>query len=331
MTLAATVLFITKFITKLKKKGPGILGLPLLVSNSPSHSHKEDLEDNTINAIQEKKALRDLVKDCEPAGGVKNQWKELTSLGEGQFGSVVLVEDLTSGLVCARKSIKINRSESQQEEVEIHRKLDHENVIVFFGEKSDDEYIAIYLEYASGGTVHDSIGATGMPEDRARFYFIQLIQRVKYLHSLHIAHRDLKPRNLLLSSADVVKIGDFGLACEFVADEYLTRVCGTPEYAAPEVYKGHYKGEPADLWSCGIILFKLLTARYPWRNAVIADARFQVWSTAIESGVTSKIVKSKYWKKFSQESLSLFKKILAPAPEKRATISSIEENALTRG
>ncbi|XP_076045808.1 serine/threonine-protein kinase chk-1-like [Oratosquilla oratoria] len=243
---------------------------------------EEDMEDN---AIKEENTSRDFVKDCELVGD---------------------------------KSIKIHRSESQQEEVEIHRKL-------------DDEYIYIYLEYASGGTVHDRIGATGMPEDHARFYFVQLIQGVKYLHSLHIAHRDLKPRNLLLSSADVVKIGDFGLSCEFVEGEYLTRVCGTPEYAAPEVYKGHYKGEPADVWSFGIILFKLLTARYPWRNALIADAKFQVWSTAIESGVTSKILKAKYWKKFSQESFALLKKILILAPEKRATISSIEENAWTQG
>ncbi|XP_076059376.1 serine/threonine-protein kinase Chk1-like [Oratosquilla oratoria] len=282
-----------------------------------------DSEEDLLHLNKKPKFFEDI--------STQNQWKVLKFLGEGQFGSVELVEDLSSGLVCARKSIKIISSESQHEEVEIHSKLDHENVIVFFGEKSDDEYIVIYLEYASGGTVHDRIGATGMPEDRARFYFAQLIQGVKYLHSLHIAHRDLKPRNLLLSSADVVKIGDFGLACEFVEDEYLTRVCGTPEYAAPEVYKGHYMGEPADIWSCGIILFKLLTARYPWRNAVIADARFQVWSTAIESGVTSKIVEAKYWKKFSQEAFALFNKILVPAPEKRATISSIEENAWIQG
>ncbi|XP_076041955.1 serine/threonine-protein kinase Chk1-like [Oratosquilla oratoria] len=302
-------------------------------------------EDEKDDAIKEENASRDFVKDCELTVGDKTSGHNMENKEElnktevsrkrsinkrkcsGAFGSVVLVEDLSSGFVCARKSIKIHRSENQQEEVKIHRKLDHENVIVFLGEKSDDEYIYIYLEYASGGTLHDRIGATGMPEDRARFCFVQLIQGVKYLHSLHIAHRDLKPRNLLLSSADVVKIGDFGLSCEFVESEYLTRVWWTPEYAAPEVYKG----EPADVWSCGIILFKLLTVRYPWRNTLFADAKFQVWSTAIESGVTSKILKSKYWKKFSQESFALFKKILLPAHEKRATISSIEENAWTQG
>ncbi|XP_076037625.1 serine/threonine-protein kinase Chk1-like [Oratosquilla oratoria] len=177
-----------------------------------------------------------------------------------------------------------------------------------FGGNRDEEYIYIYLEYASGGTVHDRIGATGLPKETARAYFVQLIAGVTYLHSLHITHRDLKPENLLLSSSDVVKIGDFGLACEFVEEEHLTRPCGTKAYKAPEVFYRHYKGEQADIWACGIILFKLLTGRNPWRKALIVDPDFEIWSAALTLEVTSEMHEEDFWPEFSKETFCILEK-----------------------
>ncbi|XP_076059548.1 serine/threonine-protein kinase Chk1-like [Oratosquilla oratoria] len=261
----------------------------------------------------------------------QNSFKEVKFLGKGGFASVHLVEDISSGLLCARKTMKILCFKSQQEEVAIHKKLHHENVIGFFGGNSDKKYINIYLEYASGGTVAHRIGATGLPEVTARNYFVQLIEGVRYLHSLHITHRDLKPANLLLSGSDVVKIGDFGLACEFVEGQYLTFPCGTMAYKAPEVFKRRYKGEQADIWSCGIILFKLLTARNPWRRALISDPDFEVWSTAVKFEKTSEIHGKGLWGEFSTETFGLFEKILVPSPEDRATLPSIEQNAWIQG
>ncbi|XP_076059651.1 serine/threonine-protein kinase Chk1-like [Oratosquilla oratoria] len=262
---------------------------------------------------------------------VQNSWKEVKYLGKGGFASVHLVEDISSGLLCARKTMKILCFKSQQQEVAIHKKLNHENVIGFVGGNSDKRHIYIYLEYASGGTVAHRIGATGLPEETARHYFVQLIEGVRYLHSLHITHRDLKPANLLLSGSDVVKIGDFGLACEFVEGQYLTFPCGTMAYKAPEVFKRHYKGEQADIWSCGIILFKLLTARNPWRRALISDPDFEVWSTAVKLEKTSEIHGKNIWGEFSTETFDLFEKILVPSPEDRATLSCIEQNAWIQG
>ncbi|XP_076059535.1 serine/threonine-protein kinase Chk1-like [Oratosquilla oratoria] len=274
--------------------------------------------------------LKKKIKNSEDKD-VQTSWKEVKFLGKGGFASVHLVEDISSGLLCARKTVKILCFKNQQEEVAIHKKLHHENVISFFGGNSDKKYIYIYLEYASGGTVAHRIGATGLPEETARHYFVQLIEGVRYLHSLHITHRDLKPANLLLSGSDVVKIGDFGLACEFVEGEYLTFPCGTMAYKAPEVFKKRYKGEQADIWSCGIILFKLLTARNPWRRALISDPDFEVWSTAVKLERTSEIHKKSLWGEFSTETFGLFEKILIPSSEDRATLSSIEQNAWIQG
>ena len=149
-------------------------------------------------------------------------------------------------------------------EIEIHRNLSHKNVLALLGEGRDWYFLYLYLEYADGGTLLQRLDYDGMPEDRAKFFFVQLIAGVKYLHSKSVMHRDLKLENLLVADGDVLKIADFGLAEDFTGREELTRVCGTRAYMAPEVLCGRYKPQPADVWSCGIVLVGLLTAKLPW-------------------------------------------------------------------
>ncbi|XP_076059686.1 serine/threonine-protein kinase chk-1-like [Oratosquilla oratoria] len=261
----------------------------------------------------------------------QSNWKEISLLGSGSFGSVQLVENASSGLLCARKSIKIVQIDRQQEEIEIHKKLDHDKIITFLGEDVKEEYLYIFLEYAPGGSLNEKIGDKGLSEDKVRFYFVQLIEGVKYLHSLHITHRDLKPENLLVSGSDVVKIGDFGLACEFVEGQFLSRRCGTRSYMAPEVFKRRYMGEQADIWSCGIILFKLLTTRCPWGRAVGGNSNYVIWSSSVMFKVTSEMREERLWESLSEEAFTLIEKILNPTPKERATLTSIEENAWTQG
>ena len=101
-----------------------------------------------------------------------------------------------------------------------------------------------------------------MPKWEAQKYFRQLISAVEYLHSRGVAHRDLKPENLLLDENDNLKVSDFGLATVYRLqgkERSLDTRCGTLPYVAPEVLERPYQAEPADIWSCGIILVALLT------------------------------------------------------------------------
>ncbi|XP_076059383.1 uncharacterized protein LOC143036010 [Oratosquilla oratoria] len=145
----------------------------------------------------------------------------LKLLGRGSFGSVYLVKDTTTQVQCALKSIRMRGLKSQIKEISIHKRLDHENIVSFLGEQRERNFVYIYLEYVSGGTLEDRIEPGGIKENKVRFYFNQLIYGVKYLHSQRVAHRDLKPENLLLSRTEDLKIGDFGLAVEFEKDRYL--------------------------------------------------------------------------------------------------------------
>lgn len=101
-----------------------------------------------------------------------------------------------------------------------------------------------------------------MPIWEAQKYFKQLISGIEYLHSKGIAHRDLKPENLLLDEHDNLKVSDFGMATIYRLqgkERCLEKRCGTLPYVAPEVLLRPYHAEPADIWSCGIILVALLT------------------------------------------------------------------------
>ena len=102
-------------------------------------------------------------------------------------------------------------------------------------------------------------------EPEAVTIFAQILKGIEYCHHFRICHRDLKLENILLNKKNEVKIADFGFAALQPPGWKLIRPCGTPHYAAPEVITGiEYDGPPADIWSCGIILFALLNGFVPF-------------------------------------------------------------------
>ncbi|XP_076059707.1 serine/threonine-protein kinase grp-like [Oratosquilla oratoria] len=293
-----------------------------------SDKEREVLLNNHIEEIEvflESAKMEDtLLESFEHISRVSKTAKIL--LGRGSFGSVYLVKDTTTQVQFARKSIRIRGLTSPTKEIDIHRRLDHKNVVSFLGEDRDRKFVYIYLEYVNGGTLQERIEPSGMEENQVQFYFKQLIRGVKYLHSKKVAHRDLKPENLFLSRTEDLKIGDFGLAIEFEKDRYLWQVCGTSGYIAPEVFTGRYRGEPADVWSCGIILFQLLTGQKPWEDAQTKDVNFEIWSSS-----SSEMRLRSPWRSLSKKAFSLLQNILARKRKYRATLSKIKQNSWFQG
>ena len=109
-----------------------------------------------------------------------------------------------------------------------------------------------------------------LPEVEAIKYFRQIIW-VRLIVML-LCHRDLKPENLLLDSQLNVKLADFGMAALESNGKLLETSCGSPHYAAPEIVSGlKYHGAASDVWSCGVILFALLTGRLPFDDENIRN------------------------------------------------------------
>ena len=126
------------------------------------------------------------------------------------------------------------------------------------------------MEYVEGGELFSFIGERGerggIPEIQVVHIFRQIIAALWYCHQINIFHRDLKPENILLDRDTMrIKLVDFGMAALQPQGKKLTTPCGSPHYAAPEVIESKsYDGGKADVWSCGVILYVLLTGTPPF-------------------------------------------------------------------
>ncbi|GFY38723.1 hypothetical protein TNIN_51801 [Trichonephila inaurata madagascariensis] len=193
-------------------------------------------------------------------------WNAVQVLGEGAYGEVQLVINASTQEAVAVKKLDSSKEPAAvnniQKEIFVHRRLRHEHVIRYYGHREEGHMHYIFLEYAAGGELFDRIEPdVGMSHLKAQKYFLQIIKGVEYLHSIGVTHRDLKPENILLDANDNVKISDFGMATIFRhkgSERILENRCGTLPYVAPEVFFKKYKAEPADIWSCGILLVVML-------------------------------------------------------------------------
>ena len=170
------------------------------------------------------------------------------------------------------------------------------------------------MEYASGGELFDYIvDKTRLDNRESCRFFHQIISGVEYIHKLGIVHRDLKPENLLLDSEKNIKIVDFGLSNTYQMGECLQTACGSPCYAAPEMIAGNkYHGLNVDLWSCGVILFAMVSGYLPFEDPNTSLLYKKILSCEYESP---------NW--VSDSTRDLISKILNVDPEKRFTIEEI--------
>ncbi|XP_044484237.1 CBL-interacting serine/threonine-protein kinase 1-like isoform X3 [Mangifera indica] len=249
------------------------------------------------------------------------------TLGEGNFGKVKLAKKLDSGQAFAVKILEKNRiidlkiTDQIKREIATLKLLKHPNVIRLHEVLASKSKIYMVLEYVTGGELFDRIASKRrLPEAEGRKLFQQLIDGISYCHNKGVFHRDLKLENILVDSNRNIKISDFGLSAlpqHFRDDGLLHTTCGSPNYVAPEVLANRgYDGATSDIWSCGIILYVILTGYLPFddRNlAVLYQKKFQIFK-----GDT----KIPEW--LSPGAQNMLRRILEPNPIKRITMSDIK-------
>eukprot|EP00753_Platysulcus_tardus_P014203 PLAT4207.1.p1 GENE.PLAT4207.1~~PLAT4207.1.p1 ORF type:complete len:316 (-),score=158.98 PLAT4207.1:74-1021(-) len=160
----------------------------------------------------------------------------------------------------------------------------HPNVLRLLACVEDEDNLYGVLEFCSGGELFDLAQEGRFSEEQARQFFVQCMRGVKYIHDSGICHRDLSLENLLLADGDAIKVIDFGLCKNIVYDDAGVRAllpptgaCGKFFYMAPEIYENRRPYDPvaADVWSCGIILFIMLTGAPAFERPDWSDDRFR--------------------------------------------------------
>ncbi|XP_056867566.1 MAP/microtubule affinity-regulating kinase 3a isoform X4 [Takifugu flavidus] len=255
----------------------------------------------------------------EPQQPHVGNYRLLKTIGKGNFAKVKLARHILTGREVAIKIIdktQLNPNSLQKlfREVRIMKILNHPNIVKLFEVIETERTLYLVMEYASGGEVFDYLVAHGrMKEKEARAKFRQIVSAVQYCHQKHIVHRDLKAENLLLDADMNIKIADFGFSNEFTLGNKLDTFCGSPPYAAPELFQGKkYDGPEVDVWSLGVILYTLVSGSLPFDGQNLKELR-------------ERVLRGKYRIPFymSTDCENLLKRFLVLNPSKRGTLEQI--------
>ncbi|XP_070984651.1 MAP/microtubule affinity-regulating kinase 3-like isoform X3 [Oncorhynchus clarkii lewisi] len=279
-------------------------------------SHSNGRQEVTARSVRSGVRTRNSGADEQPHVG---NYRLLKTIGKGNFAKVKLARHILTGREVAIKIIdktQLNPNSLQKlfREVRIMKILNHPNIVKLFEVIETERTLYLVMEYASGGEVFDYLVAHGrMKEKEARAKFRQIVSAVQYCHQKRIVHRDLKAENLLLDADMNIKIADFGFSNEFTMGNKLDTFCGSPPYAAPELFQGKkYDGPEVDVWSLGVILYTLVSGSLPFDGQNLKELR-------------ERVLRGKYRIPFymSTDCENLLKRFLVLNPAKRGTLEQI--------
>ncbi|XP_061735193.1 serine/threonine-protein kinase SIK1 [Nerophis ophidion] len=246
----------------------------------------------------------------------------IRTLGKGNFAVVKLAKHKVTKTQVAIKIIdktRLNPSNLEKiyREVQIMKLLNHPHIIKLYQVMETKDMLYIVTEYAKNGEMFDHLTSNGrMSEAEARKKFWQILTAVDYCHQHHIVHRDLKTENLLLDANMNIKLADFGFGNFYNGGEPLSTWCGSPPYAAPEVFEGkEYEGPQLDIWSLGVVLYVLVCGSLPFDGPSLP---------ALKQRVTEGRFRIPFF--MSQECENLIRKMLVVDPAKRITVAQIKQH-----
>lgn len=264
----------------------------------------------------------------------------------GQFGHAVLATNkdtkekravkVISKSKFSRASDKKLHFDELRNEIEVMRKMDHQNIIKMHDVYESPNELYIVMDVCGGGELFDRIKEQpdgNYSENDAADVLRQIAEGLKYMHEHKIAHCDLKPDNFLFEKKDknsALKIIDFGMSKWVKRRKYFKSLRGTPYYIAPEVIQGRYT-EHCDMWSMGVVMFVMLFGYPPFYAETDADI-FRLILQGFEP-VTKKGYKAHFPADIpcSENAKDLMSKLLTSNTTKRLTASEVLEHPWMTG
>jgi [calcium/calmodulin-dependent protein kinase] kinase len=216
-----------------------------------------------------------------------------------------------------------------KEEIAIMKKLNHPNLVRLVEVLDDPEEDSLYmvLELCQKGVVMKvGVGDRADPYDSetCRYWFRDMILGIEYLHAQGIAHRDIKPDNLLITSDDVLKVSDFGVSEMFEKDPDMmtAKSAGSPAFLPPElcvVRHGDVSGRAADIWSMGVSLYCLRFGRIPFEHNGVLEMYEAIKNEDVDCTPAD-----------DPKFCDLMHRILEKDPSKRITMTELRVSAVIR-
>jgi serine/threonine protein kinase/tetratricopeptide (TPR) repeat protein len=218
-------------------------------------------------------------------GQTISHYKVTEKLGAGGMGVVYKALDLKLERTVALKFLPPDAALDARDKERFLREarsasaLDHSNIGVIHGiEETEDGRLFIVMGYYEGETLQEKLRRGALPLREALRIAVQVAGGLAAAHARKIVHRDIKPSNIIITSAGLVKIVDFGLA-RVAATPSMTQsvlIAGTPAYMSPEQTMGGVVDQRSDVWALGVVMIEMLTGFHPFNRENTSAMSFAI-------------------------------------------------------
>lgn len=244
--------------------------------------------------------------------------RKIKIIGSGGFGECSLIQR-GKNVYVMKEPKKKGLENVFQTEINVHKLLYHSNIVPFCESFTRKGISHILLYPCINGSLSDLLHKMNFPIQNKKIIIQQVLNGMEYLQNMRVVHRDLKQDNLLFDERMNLRIGDFGLAKILKKGELCYSNCGTTKFKAPEVLrKGGYSFE-CDIWSLGIIVYRLFLGTYPFNHKEVRVVEHRILNHRYEFPSYT-----------TEEEKEFIDWILNPLQEKRPTLHEIKSHKFLR-